>query len=174
MTAKALPSGLAYKKLDLHVHTPASKCFLGDSTPGQIVEAAIKAGLDGIAVTDHNTATGIDAIKEAAKGKSLVVFPGVEISCTGGKRNIHILAFLDPSASGQDVMAILNVLGILPSEYGLQDSMTVRSPIEVIECIHRLGGLASLAHANSGERRNGRYGRRAENTNPSVSPIIGR
>src|SRR5258706_330080 len=149
MSVKAVFHGLSYKKLDLHMHTPASKCFLGDCTPEQIIDAAIQKGLDAIAITDHNTAEWVDRVKAAGQGKPLVVFPGVEISCTGGKKNIHVIALLDPSASARDVDAILNILGIVPKDYGLQDAMTNKGVLDVIETITSCGGLPVLAHANS-------------------------
>ena len=141
--------GLSYKRLDLHIHTPASKCFLGECTSEQVVEAAIQKNLDAIAVTDHNTAQWIDPIKAAAKGKPLVVFPGVEISCAGGKKNVHVIALLDPSATARDVEVILNILGITPKDYGRQEAMTDKGAFEAIQIIHDNGGLAVLAHANS-------------------------
>ncbi|NIM92103.1 MAG: PHP domain-containing protein [Anaerolineales bacterium] len=141
--------GLAYKKLDLHIHTPASRCFKGDCTPEEIVQAAIDLELDGIAITDHNTAEWVDQVKEAAVDKPLVVFPGVEISCTGGKQGIHVIGLLDISCNSKHIEAILNVIGIQPDNYGLQEAITNKSPIEVIEIIDSQGGLAVLAHANS-------------------------
>ncbi len=141
--------GLFYKKLDLHVHTPESKCFQGDCQPEQIVEAALRKGLDGIAITDHNSGLWIDRVKEAAKKTSLVVFPGVEISCTGGPQNIHLIALLDPSAGSPEISAILNRLEIDPEDYGHQTTLTDMTPLQVIEEIHKSGGLAILAHSNS-------------------------
>ena len=43
--------------VDLHVHTPGSSDAKDEhyGTPGDIVEAALAAGLDAIAITDHNT-----------------------------------------------------------------------------------------------------------------------
>ncbi|HKZ53977.1 MAG TPA: PHP domain-containing protein [Anaerolineales bacterium] len=142
-------TGLRYKKLDLHVHTPASKCFQGTATPSQIVDAAIAAGLDAMAVTDHNTAESVDAVKAAAIGKPLVVFPGVEISCAGGKKCVHVLAILDPTASAQDVQTILNLVGIGPQHYGLEDALTDKAVLEVLEIIARQKAIPVLAHANS-------------------------
>jgi PHP family Zn ribbon phosphoesterase len=143
------PSGLYYRKLDLHIHTPESKCFAGNCTPEQIVEVAIQKGLDGIAITDHNSGQWIDRVKAAAHNKPLTVFPGVEITCTGGPQNIHLIALLDPSAGSQEITAILNRLGIYPKDYGLQTALTNDPPLQVINIINESGGLAVLAHANS-------------------------
>ena len=92
--AKSL--GLTFQKIDLHVHTPASYDFRDKTvTPAQIVQQAINVGLRAIAITDHHTAGFIDKVKEAAKGRGLIVFPGVEITCTGGEEGIHVVAILD-------------------------------------------------------------------------------
>ena len=76
----AVRRGLQPFKLDLHVHTPASHDWNGgEVTAADVVEAAVAAGLDGIAVTDHSNPTWIDQVKEAANGSALTVFPGVEV-----------------------------------------------------------------------------------------------
>ena len=99
--------GLRFRKLDLHVHSPASKDFnrpMGmqdDAIADAIVQAAIDKGLDGIAITDHNSADWIDTMRKAGRGKPLVIFPGVEITATGGKSGIHVIALFDPSKRWQ-------------------------------------------------------------------------
>jgi len=97
-------AGLHFYKLDLHVHTPASRCYLDKKqTAGEIVQAALAKGLDGIAVTDHNTAEWIDIMQKAAEGTGLVIFPGVEISLGEG----HLLAIFDPSVNQKHVENLL-------------------------------------------------------------------
>ena len=141
--------GLSFKKLDLHVHTPASRCFDGSCTPEQIVQVAIDRDLAGIAITDHNTAGWVDEIIDAVDGKPLAVFPGVEITCTGGKRNIHMVALFDIFKRAKDIEAVLNLLEIAPEDYGKQEALTNKTPLEVIHIIHGKQGIAILAHANS-------------------------
>ena len=58
--------GLRFCAVDLHVHTPASKCFRGEVTPEEYVQQAITAGMQAIAIADHNTGDWIDKIKKAA------------------------------------------------------------------------------------------------------------
>lgn len=72
-------------RYDLQVHTDASPC--SRSTPGDVVDAAIAAGLDGIVVTDHDTMTNVRAVQKAAPPE-LTVVPGVEVSTIEG----HVLA----------------------------------------------------------------------------------
>jgi DNA repair ATPase RecN len=141
--------GLAYRKIDLHVHTPASKCFEDSSvTAEDIVKKAREEGLDAIAITDHNTAEWIDKVKEASKGR-LVVFPGIEISATGGKNGIHIIGIFEQSKTTKDIENLLGALDIKANMYGKEEAFTKFSPSQVIDKIAEHGGFPILAHANS-------------------------
>lgn len=99
-----MSTGLRWKKIDLHIHTGASYDFNGEVTPEDIVNEALQKGLDAIAVADHNTGDWIDDVKKAAEDTNLTVFPGVEITCEGGKEGIHIIALFDPSKDTQHVI----------------------------------------------------------------------
>ena len=63
-------------KIDFHVHTGRSTDAYG--SPGVVAKAAKKAGLDGIAITDHNKLFPNNLAKELAKDYGLLVIPGVE------------------------------------------------------------------------------------------------
>jgi len=142
--------GLKFKKLDLHVHTPASKCF-GDKsvTPEAIVQAALSKGLHGIAITDHNSGEWIDKIKAAAQATPLVVFPGAEITCMGGLGGIHIIAIFDPREGTREVESLLGNLGLKPDQYGDTETVVKKDPLQVAETVKARDGLVILAHANS-------------------------
>ncbi len=71
-------------KLDLHNHSAYSPD--SSSTAEEIIDYALKAGLDGIAVTDHNTVKGSLAASRIAAGR-IVVVTGLEVSTSEG----HIL-----------------------------------------------------------------------------------
>lgn len=144
--------GLQFRKLDLHVHTPASSDFRDKSvTADQIVKRAIKAGLDAIAITDHNTGEWIDRVKNAAKGKDLVVFPGVEISCEGGERGLHVIALLDVDKNSAHVSDLLSRLDIPPDRRGNTDALAKGTLAHVISIIQsdEKEGIAVPAHVNS-------------------------
>ena len=53
--------GARWFKCDLHLHTPASECFLNKQVSAdEWVQACLDAGLHCVAVTDHNTGEWID------------------------------------------------------------------------------------------------------------------
>ena len=84
-------------KSDLHIHTIYSDSTL---TPFEVVSCVKNAGISCISITDHETMEGIPFVQAIAS--DLVVIPGIEIGCEGGKKNeeIHILGyFVDPENS---------------------------------------------------------------------------
>lgn len=64
--------------IDLHTH---SICSDGSDKPEQIVERAASLGLRAVALTDHDTAEGIEAFMKAGKEKGILTIAGVELSC---------------------------------------------------------------------------------------------
>lgn len=79
------------KGIDLHIHTTFSDSSL---TPEEVVKQAVSAGLEAIAITDHDSIDGIQSAIECAKGYSIEIIPGVEISTVFEEREIHILGYL--------------------------------------------------------------------------------
>ncbi len=77
---------------DLHIHTCLSPCAEIEMIPPLIVEAARMAGLDMIAITDHNSAENAGAVIEAARGSSVKVLPGLEVQSVEG---VHLLCLFD-------------------------------------------------------------------------------
>jgi predicted metal-dependent phosphoesterase TrpH len=72
-------------KLDLHIHSQYSED--GEGTPKEIIKVLQKKGLNGMAITDHNSIKGsLTALKESSR--DFIVIPGVEISTNDG----HLLA----------------------------------------------------------------------------------
>ena len=77
-------------RVDLHTHSTASD---GELTPAELVGLAIERGLDVIALTDHDSCDGIEAMLDAARGTSLEVIPGVELSADVPQSEVHILGY---------------------------------------------------------------------------------
>jgi histidinol phosphatase-like PHP family hydrolase len=136
--------GSRFYKVDLHIHTPESSDYKQrDSSPQDIVDAAIEAGLDAIAVTDHNTILAIQGIQQAAAGTNLVVFPGFEINAQGG----HLLALFDPSASLDLVGEALSDAGIGRTQWGSLSALG-HDILRAIDIVAEKGGIAVAAHAD--------------------------
>ena len=73
---------------DLHSHSTASD---GTLAPAELVERARAAGVDVLALTDHDTLDGIAEASRAVSGTGLQLVPGVEISVTWKAMTIHVL-----------------------------------------------------------------------------------
>jgi len=80
-------------RIDLHVHSNASD---GTDDPAEVVRRARAAGLDVMALTDHDTQAGVPSALSAA-GDDLTLVPGLELSCLLDGRSVHLLGYLfDP------------------------------------------------------------------------------
>jgi 3',5'-nucleoside bisphosphate phosphatase len=80
--------------IDLHTHSTASD---GTDSPEGVVEAAAAAGLDVVALTDHDTTIGWDAAAGAARRFGVTLVPGAEISAQVRGIGVHLLSYLhDP------------------------------------------------------------------------------
>lgn len=81
--------------IDLHAHSSVSD---GTETPTQLIRAALAAGLDTIAITDHDSTAGWDEALTAAEGTGLQVIRGIELSTRHEWRSVHLLGYLfDPN-----------------------------------------------------------------------------
>jgi predicted metal-dependent phosphoesterase TrpH len=79
-------------RADLHVHSSASD---GTDPPAEVMRRAALAGLDVVALTDHDTVAGHAEARAAAGPVTLL--PGMELSCRLASRSLHLLAYLfDP------------------------------------------------------------------------------
>jgi hypothetical protein len=100
---------------DLHIHTELS--YDAHDPVEKIVERAREIGLDGIAITDHDTVDGVKRAEEISDG--LLVIPGVEVSTIAG----HLI--------------VLGIHEIVPSKLSLR---------ETIELAHSKGGIVIVPH----------------------------
>lgn len=100
---------------DLQVHTDASPC--SNASPEAVASTAVERGLDGIAVTNHDTLAGVNAVRAAAPPE-LTVISGVEVTTNQG----HLLAL------------------------GVDEPPAPDDPVAVIDRVHERGGVAILSH----------------------------
>jgi hypothetical protein len=166
--------GLEWKKIDLHLHTPASSDY---RDPGisylDILKKAEEKGIDMIAFTDHNTVGGYSAMHREIETLTLlerlgrmtdveretlseyrrlmakiVVLPGFEFTATFG---FHILGIFPENTSVRKLEYLLLNLNV-PEEkmvMGAPDAGSTSDVLNAYQAITSAGGLAIAAHANS-------------------------
>ncbi|WP_193164732.1 TrlF family AAA-like ATPase [Microbulbifer hainanensis] len=150
--------GARWWKFDFHTHSPASFDYgKGDEelrssqSPRDWLLDYINAGIECVALTDHNTGEWVDGVKDAAEslrneGHSIYVFPGVEITANS---NIHVLGIFDPSATSADVNGVVGASKFRGTK-GDSDSVAEESAENVIKEISAAGGVAIPAHIDMG------------------------
>ncbi len=83
------------RRADLHMHSTASD---GALKPSELMRKAYEAGLRCVALTDHDTISGLAEAKKAAKALGLDFISGVEISASVGEEEVHLLGYgFDPA-----------------------------------------------------------------------------
>lgn len=90
------------KLCDLHTHSIYSD---GTSTPDELIRLAREAGLCAVALTDHNTVSGIPHFLRAAEGSGILAVPGIEVSSDYLGNELHIVGLfqtLDHLAEMED------------------------------------------------------------------------
>ena len=76
--------------IDLHAHTLASD---GGDRPPELVAAAAAAGVDTLAVTDHDTVAAVAQARAAGERLGVEVLAGCELTATVGDRVVHVLLY---------------------------------------------------------------------------------
>lgn len=77
--------------IDLHIHSDKSDD--GEFTPREIVAQCEAQGLKLAAIADHNSVRAVKEALEAAGDRHLTVLPAVELDCTYGGKNFHLLGY---------------------------------------------------------------------------------
>lgn len=153
--------GSRWWKFDFHAHTPAStdtpwhlQANTDEAlTPEMWLLKFMEAGIDCVAVTDHNSGAWIDRLKsvyasmESARKegfRELHLFPGVELSVNGG---FHLLALFDKTATTADIDTLLGKVNYDGTK-GDSDGVTRKSPVEVVDAVLAAGGIPIPAHVD--------------------------
>lgn len=80
--------------IDLHTHSTFSD---GSDTPSELIEKAKALGLTAVALTDHNTISGLKEFKASADEEGIEAVCGIELTTSMNNEDFHILAlFIDP------------------------------------------------------------------------------
>jgi hypothetical protein len=84
---------------DLHMHSCLSPCGADDMTPNNLVNMAALAGLEVIAVADHNTTRNVPAMTKVGEQVGVLVVPAMELTT---KEDIHVLCLLPSLEAAED------------------------------------------------------------------------
>jgi predicted metal-dependent phosphoesterase TrpH len=83
--------------IDLHLHTTASD---GCCSAEELVSRAFQAGIDTLAVTDHDTVAAVSEAAGYAVARGMTLVPGIEITAVDNGCDVHVLGyFIDPDSS---------------------------------------------------------------------------
>lgn len=145
-------------KFDLHVHSCLSPCASLEMSPAAIVAAACAAGMDGIALTDHQSAKNTPAIAECARRAGLACLFGAEVQTA---EEVHTLALFDSLVLARELTDW--IYGALPRRkndpdtFGDQPVVTWDEEIVEMEerllaagCAHDIPTVADFVHARGG------------------------
>jgi PHP family Zn ribbon phosphoesterase len=92
-------------RAEFHVHSVLSPCAAVEMIPPLIVSTALEAGIQLIAITDHNATANIAAVQEAAQGTGLTVLPGMEIQT---REEVHSLCLFDTLAQAAAFQCVVD------------------------------------------------------------------
>jgi PHP family Zn ribbon phosphoesterase len=152
-------------KADLHIHSCLSPCGDWDMSPRGIVQKSRQAGLDLIAICDHNTVENAGAAMREGAKQGIRVLPGMEV-CS--KEEVHILAVFEALEPAQKMQAYVyaNLPGKnRPDVFGCQvvanenDEVLGENPRlligatqlglhDIVGKTHELGGLSLGCHVD--------------------------
>lgn len=122
---------------DLHMHSCLSPCGDALMTPNNIVGMAKLKGLDAIAVSDHNTAKNLPAVKAVADALGVLLLPAIEAET---REEVHVLCYM-PSVDaalklGERLYEHLPATPNKPDFFGEQ--LVMNEDDEVIGCEPKL------------------------------------
>lgn len=146
--------GARFFKTDLHIHTPASRCWKGkrDSDALDLLLGRMKdQGIEVVAITDHNSVENVDQAKKLGKKFGIHVYPGVEVSTKEG----HVLAMFDPAKPTVEIEDWLTRMGFTRDVRGDDKALAqdqdgeALSITKVFDLIENEGGIAITPHPNS-------------------------
>jgi predicted metal-dependent phosphoesterase TrpH len=153
-------------QLDLHTHTPLVPAdYRGpvETSARTIVEAALRAGLSMLAVTDHFSVRYVRRMQAAAdrhereSGERLAVLAGAEIKVRWDGDEAHLIALFPSDSYDESFDALSASLGIDQSTLSVSDLPAVKVAAHPCDVAQRVAGLGGLCHIGHADRYFGAY-----------------
>lgn len=153
-------------RAELHVHTVLSPCADVEMIPPFIIQTAVEAGINLIAITDHNSTANIPAVMRAAEGSGVHVLPGMELQT---QEEVHLLCLFDELDQALEMQSYVDQLlpdiANDPDHFGEQfvvdhtgefirrENRMLINSVQItldnaVSKIHQLNGIAIPAHIN--------------------------
>ena len=148
------------------MHSCLSPCGEDDMTPNNIVGMSFIKELDCIAVTDHNTALNLPAVKKVADAMGVVLLPGIEVTSS---EEVHILTYfrdvdtavefgkmvydhLLPIPNSREIFGHQRIMNEMDEQTGELDKLLIQatdlSIEEIAAACESYGGACVAAHIN--------------------------
>ncbi len=138
--------------VDIHVHTSASRC--SNMSPRAMEKAALRAGLDGVVIADHDTQAGYNSAKRECR--KIKVYPGVEVTTQEGEvlalffegeidRGLHLVDAVERIRVGGGLVVIPHPFDFLRSGVGNNIELVKPDAVEVFNSRCLLPVFNSLA-----------------------------
>ena len=149
---------------DLHMHSCLSPCGGEDNTPANLAGMCALAGIDVVALTDHNTAGNCAAFCRAAERYGLLALPGMELTCA---EEVHVVCLFPDLAAAEGFAALVRARlpgvrnraaiygpqilmddgdGVLGEEDAFLAGATSIGVYEAAALVRSFGGVACPAH----------------------------
>ena len=158
-----MTTGIKEFRCDLHIHTCLSPCADLDMYPSALVERSIAVGLDVIGICDHNASENVPYVLETARGRSIHVVPGMEIT---SREEAHVIALFETigdltkvqetvyealsGSNREEIFGCQAIVNEADEVEGFNDRLLIGatdlSIKEVVETVHAVGGIAIAAH----------------------------
>jgi len=147
-------------RIDLHNHTPLiPNDYRGhvETSGRDIVLAALAAGLDALAVSDHFAVEYFQEVRRAADevcadtGQKLLIVPGSELKLSWHGEEVHLITLFPPDRGEELFNELMEFLGIDSSEMTperLPEIVVEVDPAQVARKVRSLGGICHLAHVD--------------------------
>ncbi|RIX49941.1 PHP domain-containing protein [Paenibacillus nanensis] len=135
-------------RVDLHTHSTASD---GLHAPAEVVQKAKQAGLAAVALTDHDTVSGVAEAMDEGDRIGIIVVPGVELSTVADGIDIHVLAYY---TDNQDELWLERLAGIAGARERRNEL--------ILDKLQRLGigiSMEDVRSAAAGKGKGGSIGR---------------
>jgi predicted metal-dependent phosphoesterase TrpH len=129
-------------RIDLHTHSTVSD---GTGSPAQVMREAAAAGLDVVALTDHDAMDGWDEAAAVCAQTGVEFVPGIEVSCRDRGISIHLLAYWpDPRDAEVQAMLALTREARVNRARAIVDLIAEHYPLTWEQVEHQAGGAATV------------------------------